>query len=145
MHGTRPVVRGFSNWPAELATQVRQWRDADIEAGAIGIAARTGTKAKDIRAAQQDAGIANATRPQADAVQGRHGAPDEGYGVLVPRRRRCRCRHRATARGRNVAGCGRHCSRPGYPARTLSAVRRVHPSKGLPVGVVFRNPSEFLH
>jgi hypothetical protein len=72
MHGTRPVVRGFPDWHAELAAlvaQVRQWRDAAVESSAIGIAARTSTRAKDVRSALHNAGIANATRPKADAVQ----------------------------------------------------------------------------
>lgn len=72
MHGTRPVVRGFPDWQAELAAlvaQVRQWQDAAVESDAIGIAARTGAKTKDIRAALHDAGITTATRSKTDAVQ----------------------------------------------------------------------------
>jgi hypothetical protein len=72
MHGTRPVVRGFTDWQAELAglvEQIRRWLDAAIEGDAIGVAVRTGARAKEIRSALHDAGIANATRPKADAVQ----------------------------------------------------------------------------
>lgn len=72
MHGTRPMVRGFPDWQTELAalvTQVRQWRDAGVEADAIGVAARTATRARDIRGALHDAGIASSARPKDDAVQ----------------------------------------------------------------------------
>lgn len=60
MHGRRPVVQAFPNWTAELAgivTKVREWLDAEVEAHAIGVSARTVAKVKDIRAALLDAGI----------------------------------------------------------------------------------------
>src|SRR5699024_3028265 len=44
LHGRRPALRGFSDRAAELdavAAQVRHWLDQDVEAGSIGIAART--------------------------------------------------------------------------------------------------------
>lgn len=54
MHGRRPVVRGYRDWAAELAgarEQIREWVDTGVEPHAIGVAARTGAKVRDLRAA----------------------------------------------------------------------------------------------
>lgn len=71
MHGKRPLVRGFSDWQTELAavtTQVQDWLDAGVEPAAIGVAARTGARVKDICSTLSDEGIKSATRPQKNAV-----------------------------------------------------------------------------
>ncbi|TDC42896.1 ATP-dependent helicase, partial [Actinomadura sp. KC345] len=49
MHGRRPVVRGYADRDAELdglVEQVRAWLDAEVEPGAIGVAARYGWVAR---------------------------------------------------------------------------------------------------
>jgi hypothetical protein len=72
IHGTRPVVRDFPDWQSELTAlvaQIQLWREADVEADAIGVAVRTSAKVKEIRSALQEAGIASATRSKSGAVQ----------------------------------------------------------------------------
>jgi hypothetical protein len=62
MHGHRPVVESFPDWHAELdgiVDKVRTWLEAGVEANAVGIAARTTAKVKDIQAALHEAGIPN--------------------------------------------------------------------------------------
>jgi hypothetical protein len=74
MHGHRPVVESFADWGAELdgiTSKVRAWLDAGVEAHAIGVAARTTAKVKDIRSALHDAGIPN-TAPNGVRVNTMH-------------------------------------------------------------------------
>lgn len=72
VHGARPVVTGYRDWPAEVdgvVTLVRNWLAADIEPDAIGIAARTSAKVKDIKAALDDAGITSSDKARPSAVR----------------------------------------------------------------------------
>lgn len=72
IHGRRPLVRAFLNWDAELAgliTQVRDWLAAGVEPPAIGVAARTSYRAKEIRTALDRAGIATAATHRAETVR----------------------------------------------------------------------------
>lgn len=74
MHGRRPVVEPFSNWRGELdgiTTKVRSWLDAGVEAHAIGVAARTTAKVRDITSALHDAGVPT-TAPKGVRVNTMH-------------------------------------------------------------------------
>lgn len=74
MHGRRPVVESFSDWRAELdgiTAKVRSWLDAGVEAHAIGVAARTTAKVRDVKAALRDAGIPT-TAPKGVRVDTMH-------------------------------------------------------------------------
>lgn len=74
MHGRRPVVESFPDWNAELdgiTDKVRAWLDAGVEAHAIGVAARTTAKVRDIKTALRDAGIPN-TAPKGVRVNTMH-------------------------------------------------------------------------
>lgn len=74
MHGRRPVVEPFPDWNSELhgiIDKVRAWLDAGVEAHAIGVAARTTVKVRDIKTALRDAGIPN-TAPKGVRVNTMH-------------------------------------------------------------------------
>ncbi|MFG2015890.1 UvrD-helicase domain-containing protein [Actinomadura geliboluensis] len=60
MHGRRPVVKAYPDRDAELdglVEQVRAWLDADVEAGAIGVAARYVWVARKAAKRLKEAGI----------------------------------------------------------------------------------------
>ncbi|GAA2253245.1 ATP-dependent helicase [Actinomadura luteofluorescens] len=71
MHGRRPIVRRFRSWAEEreaAVTQVKSWLADGVEPGAIAVAARVNTRAKDVKARLGSLGI----ETEVPAGQGRH-------------------------------------------------------------------------
>jgi hypothetical protein len=74
MHGGRPVIAAFPNWSSELdgiVATVRAWLDAGVEPHAIGVAARTTAKCRDIQSALAGAHI-SARAPHGVRVRTMH-------------------------------------------------------------------------